>query len=87
MPAKDAHVLRVASMERQQGLSACPSPPHHRIAGTSPYRERCPLSSQISQLNLAVPNSSFEMQIAWHLVQSSPYAEEKHFGLASLPLI
>lgn len=76
MPAEDAHVLWVASLERQRGSAACPSPPHHRAAGTGPSRERCPLLSQISQLNPAAPKYSLEMQMAtgsW-----SPSTERDH---------
>ena len=76
MPAKDVHVLRVASLERQRGSAACPSPLHHRIAGTGPSRERYLLSSEVSQLNPVVPNHSLEMQMAtgsW-----SPPTERDH---------
>jgi len=64
MPAEDAHVLGVASLERQPGSAACSMPPHHRTAGSGLSGERCPLLSQISQLNPAVLSHSLEIQAA-----------------------
>lgn len=62
IPAKDAHVLSVASLEEQQ--APLPASALCTITLQAPaHRERCPFSPEVSQPNPAVPRYSWERQI------------------------
>lgn len=61
IPARDAHVLVVTSLEDQQAPLPA-SPLHHLTAGSRPTRGRCPLLPEVSQPKPAAPSYSWERQ-------------------------